>query len=82
MCPFLQFGTRMKLCLKHLKTAPLGHNQEDACLVLTGGGVGAQCFRSGGEGEETSGVGEHSPPRATTVLVLSRTMGQGVARQE
>lgn len=73
---------RIKLCLKHLETAPLGHNQEDACLMLTGGGSGAQFFRSDEEGEEASGAGEDSPPRATTALVLSRIVGQGVAGQE
>lgn len=54
--------------------------------MLTGGGSGTQCFRSDGEGEEVSGVREHSPPRATVVLVLSRrvgqaALGQGVAGQ-
>lgn len=48
------------------------HNQENACPVLTEGGGGAQCFGSVREGEEASGSGEHSPPRATVGLVLSR----------
>lgn len=66
----------MKLCLKHLKITLLEPNQEDACLVLTGAGGGVQCSKSDGEGEEASGFREHSPPRATVVLVLSRKGGR------
>lgn len=76
----LELGKRMKLCLKHLKTTLLGPNLEDACLVFTTGGTGVQCFMSDGEGEEASRVRDHSPPRAT-VLVLSRKVGPGVAGQ-
>lgn len=76
----LELGTRMKLCLRHLRTTLLGPNQENACLVLTASGTEVQCFRSDGEGEEASGVSEHSPPR-DTVSVLSRKVGPGVAGQ-
>lgn len=40
--------------------------------MLTEGRNGARCFGSVGEGEEASGSGEHSLPRATVGLVLSR----------
>lgn len=40
-----------------------------------------QNFRSDGEGEETLGLGEHNPLRATGVLLLSRKLGQGLAEQ-
>lgn len=69
----------MKLYLKHLKTVLLRTNQEGACPILTRGGDGVQYFRSDGEGEETSGLGEHSPPRATGVLLLSGKLRQGLA---
>lgn len=62
------------------------HNQENGCLVLTEGRSGAQCFGSVGEGEEASGSGEHSLPRATVGLVLSREVsdntGAGGGRAE
>lgn len=71
----------MKLCLKHLRTVLLGPSQEDACPIVTGGGGGVQCIRSDGEGEQTSGIREHIPPRATGVLLLSGKEGQGLAEQ-
>lgn len=38
-----------------------------------------QNFRSDGEGAVTSGLREHSPPRATEVLLLSGKLRQGLA---